>query len=73
MKKSLAYCKYTHAQTVSMLSNIINRAQYVRAIEMIKHKYMVMNNHKICIIIILCSLNTTAVELRFQTRRAIGQ
>ena len=35
--------------------------------------YVNMCNHKIVINIMLCLVNSTVVEPRFQTRRAIGQ
>ena len=57
---------YTHAQTVFTLSGVINtnRGEHVRATQIIKHKNMlIMCNH----------VYSTVVELRFQTRRAIGQ
>ena len=48
-------------------------AEPALASEFIKHKYMLMCNHKIGINITLCSLNGTVVEPRFPTQRAIGQ
>ena len=39
--------RYEHAQTVFTLSVVINRAEHARFIVIIKHKYMLMCNHKI--------------------------
>ena len=38
--------KYTHAQTVFTLSIIVIRVERAQSIVIIKHKYMLMCNHK---------------------------
>ena len=48
-------------------------AEHALASEIIKHKYMLMCNHKIHINIMLCLLNSDVVDPCFQTQRAIGQ
>ena len=55
--------KYTHAQNVLTVTNRVERAQ---SIVIIKHKYMLMCNHKIRIKIMRCLRNSTV-------RREIGQ
>ena len=51
--------KYTHAQTVFTLYIAINRAEYVGATKIIKHKYMLTCKHKIRMNIMLCIVNST--------------
>ena len=55
--------KYTHAQNVLTVTKRVERAQ---SIVIIKHKYMLMCNHKIRINLMRCLKNSTA-------RREIGQ
>ena len=55
--------KYTHAQNGSTETKRVERS---RSIVIIKHKYMLMCNHKVCINIIHCLRNSTV-------RREIGQ
>ena len=64
---------YTHAQTVFTLSIEINRAKHAQSIIIIKHKCMLMCNHKTVLNTILCLWNSTVVGPRFQTRRTIDQ
>ena len=55
--------KYTHAQNVLAVAKRVERS---RSIVIIKHKYMLMCNHKIRINLMRCLKNSTA-------RREIGQ
>ena len=55
--------KYTHAQNVLTVAKRVERS---RSIVIIKHKYMLMCNHKIRINLMRCLRNSTA-------RREIGQ
>ena len=55
--------KYTHSQIVLTVTERVERS---RSIVIIKHKYMLMCNHKIRINIMRCLRNSTA-------RREIGQ
>ena len=48
--------KYTHAQNVSIVTKRVERS---RSIVIIKHKYMLMCNHKIRINIMSCLRNST--------------
>ena len=49
----------------------LNRAEHAGATVIIKHKYMIMCNHKIVIHILLI-MKQYVVNPRFQTRLAIG-
>ena len=62
--------KYTHTQTVFRSAIVINRTEDAYSVVIIKHKYMLMCNHKIRISIMLCLLNSAFVEPRFHARRA---
>ena len=55
--------KYIHAQNVL---TVINRVERARSIVNVKHKYMLMCNHKVHINIMRCLRNSTL-------RREIGQ
>ena len=55
--------KYTHSQNVLTATKRVERAQFI---VVIKHKYMLMCNHKIRINIMCCLRNSTV-------RREIGQ
>ena len=55
--------KYTHARNVSIVTKRVERS---RSIDIIKHKYMLMCNHKIHINLMRCLRNSTV-------KREIGQ
>ena len=65
--------KYTHTQTAFTLPTVINSAKHAQTTLIIKHKYMLMCNHKICINVMLCLWNCTVVEPQMPFQMSIGQ
>ena len=61
--------KYTHAQNVLTVTKSVERS---RSIVIIKHKYMLMCNHKIQINLMRCLRNSTA-RCEIGQYAAIGQ